>query len=67
MKKNDIKKLVSKSAAELIKDVTEAKEKLVELKRDILSGKVKNAHAYGALKKDIARMLTAAHTKPTTK
>ncbi len=67
MKKNDVKKLVNKSAVELMKDVAEAKVKLADVKRDILSGKVKNAHAYGALKKDISRMLTVAHIKNTTK
>ena len=63
MKKNDVKKLLNTSAAELMKDVVEAKEKLIEMKRDIVSGKLKNSHAYITLRRDIARMLTAAHTK----
>ena len=66
MKKNDVKKLLNKSAEELMKDVAESKEKLWQMKRDIVSGKVKNAHSYGALQRDIARMLTVAHTKQTS-
>ena len=67
MKKQDVKKLVNKSAAELAKDVSEAKEKLWELVRDIASGKVKNARSKGVLRRDIARMLTVMHTKQTSK
>ncbi len=67
MKKNDVKKLPNKTVAELAKDVAEAKEKLWQLSRDIASGKVKNAHAKSALRRDIARMLTVMQNKQTTK
>jgi ribosomal protein L29 len=67
MKKNDVKKILDKSATELAKDITEAKEKLWELKRDIVSGKVKNAHSAGELRRTIARMLTVMHNKQTSK
>jgi ribosomal protein L29 len=67
MKKNDVKKILDKSAVELAKDVAEAKEKLWDLKRDITSGKVKNAHAAGELRRTIARMLTVMHNKQTSK
>ena len=67
MKKNDIKKLVNKTAAELLKDVAEAKEKLWELSRDIASGKQKNPHSRIALRRDIARMLTFAKINKTAK
>lgn len=59
MKSNDVKKIMSKSAAELTKDLSEAREKLWETKRDIASGKLKNAHAAAEQRRTIARMLTA--------
>lgn len=67
MKKSEIKKLANKSAEELAKDAAEAKEKLWQLSRDIASGKIKNAHARSALRRDIARMLTVMHNKQTSK
>lgn len=60
MKRTDVKKLANMSAAELLKNVAESKEKLWEMKRDVASGKVKNAHAITVLRRDIARMLFAA-------
>jgi ribosomal protein L29 len=63
MKKNEVKKLVTKSMTELVKDIAEAKEKLWETHRDVKSGKVKNSHLIGELRKDIARMLTIVQNK----
>ena len=58
MKKGDITKLKNRSAEELRKEVAEAKEKLWELRREIAGGKVKNVKTRGALRRDVARMLT---------
>jgi ribosomal protein L29 len=63
MDKNEIKKLTAKSSAELTKDISEAKEKLWETHRDVKSGKVKNSHLIGELRRDIARMLTVVQNK----
>ncbi len=65
MKTNEVKKLATKSIAELVKDVAEAKEKLWETHRDVKSGKVKNSHLIGELRRDIARMLTVVQNKRT--
>lgn len=63
MKKDEIKKLHAKSSAELLKDAVEAKEKLWQTRRDIVSGKVKNSHLLGELRRDIARMLSIVQNK----
>ncbi len=47
-----------KSAAELEASVREAREKLRNLKLDLLAGKVKNVGDIRNVRKDIARMLT---------
>jgi ribosomal protein L29 len=67
MKRNDIKKLVNKTPAELVKDIAESKEKLWELRREIAAGKVKNAHSKSVLRRDIARMFTVMQNKQTSK
>ena len=63
MKRNDIKKLAARSTEELTKEVSEAKEKLWQLGRDLASGKVKDSHAAIKLRRDIARMLTVVQNK----
>ncbi len=67
MKKQEVAKLKNKSAAELTKDVAEAKEKLWQLRREIEGGKVKNVHAKAELRRDIARMITVAEEKQKTR
>jgi ribosomal protein L29 len=63
MKKTDIQKLATKSVAELQKEIIEAREKLWQQKRDVVSGKVKNPHSVTYLRRDIARMLTVVQNK----
>lgn len=67
MKRTDLKKLNTRSAEELTKDIFEAKEKLWQLRREIASGKVKNNQSRTALRRDIARMFTAISAKRSTK
>lgn len=65
MKTNEVKKIFSTPAAELRKNIVEAREKLWEMKRDIASGKLKNPYAAIELRRTIARMLTALNTTST--
>ncbi len=48
-----------KTAAELAKLALDFREKLWQSKIDLMSGKVKNIKEIRAMKKDIARILTA--------
>jgi len=63
MKKTEVKKLGTMGASELMKDATEAKEKLWEARRDVMSGKLKNNHVLSEMRRDIARMLTIVQNK----
>lgn len=67
MKTKDIQKLKNKSAEELKKEVAEKKEKLWELKKDVVSGKLKNVRAPREAAKEIARMLTLIKEKEAKK
>ena len=58
MSKND-KQFKNKPEAELKKSVSEYKDKLWVLKKDLAAGKVKNVRSIKKFKKDIARALTA--------
>lgn len=58
MKKNERVQLKNASAPELEKRVSEAREKLWALQKDIELGKQKNVKEARSLRKDIARMLT---------
>lgn len=62
MKRNDFQQLKNASKAELQNKVREARTKLASLQFDKHLGKVKNAHEITMLKRDIARMLTVAHS-----
>ncbi len=66
MKKNDFAKLKNQTAAELSKMLAESREKLVKLTRDIAANKIKNVRSAGALRKDIARIMTLLRTKATS-
>lgn len=63
MKKQDVAKLNNRSAEELLKDAAVLREKIWEMRREIAGGKVKNVKAKRALRKDLARTLTAVSLK----
>jgi ribosomal protein L29 len=67
MKKNDFKKILNKSVAELTKEVSEGREKLWVATKNIASGKTKNVREARETRKDIARMLTLINAKKETK
>lgn len=58
MKKKEIQQLKTKNSLELLKDLTDYREKLRKLKFDLAQGKVKNIKEIQELKKAIARILT---------
>ena len=66
MKKTELTKLKNQTPAELAKTLIEYREKLVQLRRDIESAKVKNVHSADALRKDIARIMTLMQNRATS-
>ncbi len=58
MKKNEIKELKNKSAAELERMVVEGGERLRALRFDLAAGKVKNVNELHHTRKNIARAKT---------
>jgi ribosomal protein L29 len=59
MKQKDaIKEIKKKAEAELVKDITEYRDRLWSLKRDLAAGKIKNVREIKSIKKSIARALT---------
>ncbi len=58
MKKKELEQLRKKPVIELQKKVQENKEKLWQLKVDLVAGKVKNVKEIRNLKKEISQMLT---------
>ncbi len=67
MKKKEFEKFKNRSVAELTKDVAEQKEKLYQAKREISAGKTTNVRKAGAIRRDIARMLTLVNNKGSQK
>ncbi|OGY57033.1 MAG: 50S ribosomal protein L29 [Candidatus Colwellbacteria bacterium RBG_13_48_8] len=67
MKRNEIKKLHSKTIPDLQKDLGEAREDLRKLKFDLSAGKVKNIQKIRESKKRIARVLTFIDIKSRQK
>ncbi len=63
MKKQDITKLNNRSAAELQKEAGEMREKIWQVRREVAGGKIKNVKARLTLRRDLARILTAANSK----
>ncbi len=59
MKKNDYQTLAQKPKAELATMLQAHRDKLWQLKADLVSGKVKNVREIVLIKKSIARILTA--------
>lgn len=53
-----LQELKQKPRQELIKMLPEEREKLRQLKFDLVSGKIKNVRQIREIKKDIARILT---------
>lgn len=63
MKRKELAEYKNKKIEELMKDVSLLQEKLNGLRFDIASGKVKNIHAFKAVKKSIAQLLTLINIK----
>ena len=63
MKSSEIKKLKGKSKEDLEHDIKEAREKLRNLKFDLMSGKVKNLKSVHEVRKQIARLMTFLRDK----
>ncbi len=60
-----IKELREKSQTELEKILQDNREKLRQLRFDLVSGKVKNVREIRKIKKDIARILTLLNEQRT--
>jgi len=58
MKRREFKQLKNKPSTELKIQLASLKDKLWELKKDLVSGKVKNVSEIRKIKKDIARITT---------
>ena len=58
MKKKELEQLKSKPLPELHKRLKEDRNKLWQLRIDLVNGKVKNVREIRAIKKNIARVLT---------
>ncbi len=63
MKKKEFEQLKTKPAADLMKSLTESREKLWSLRTDLAAGKVKNVEEIKATRKMIARLLTIMNQK----
>lgn len=63
MKRSELKQLKNKPATELKLQANLLKEKMWELKKDLAAGKVKNVREIRAVKKDVARILTALNNQ----
>ncbi len=61
MARKEKEQLNTKPLPELMKELSEQKQKLVDLKFDLSAGKVKNIKEIRKIKKMIARILTAVH------
>lgn len=58
MKKKEIEQLKNKPVVELQKNLSEYRDRLWNLKTDLVAGKVKNVQEIRQVKKTIARLLT---------
>lgn len=63
MKKDKKQEARGKKLTELNKDLTEAKEKLMRIKLEILTGKIKNTRAAKNLRREIAQRETLIKAK----
>jgi large subunit ribosomal protein L29 len=63
MKKNDLVTMKKKPVAEIEKELHELRTKLVNLKFDLIAGKVKNIQEVHLVKKSIAQLLTILHER----
>ncbi len=61
MKKKEFQELKNKPVAELNKMMSEFKERLWNVKNDLIRGKVKNIQEVKTIKKDIARIMTVVN------
>lgn len=62
MKKKEFQELKNKPVAELNKMMSDFKERLWNVKNDLLRGKVKNIQEMKTIKKDIARIMTIVNS-----
>ena len=58
MKQSELKQLKTKPMSELKLQINVLKDKMWELKKDLVAGKVKNVREIRTIKKDLARILT---------
>lgn len=61
MKQDSMKDIRVKTPETLRSDLSQAREKLAQLKNDLAAGKVKNVREINGLKRTIARILTVFH------
>ncbi len=61
MKQDPMDEIRAKNPEVLRSDLSQAREKLAQLKNDLAAGKVKNVREINGLKRTIARMLTVGH------
>ncbi len=61
MKKKEFQELKNKPVAELNKMMSELKDRLWNVKNDLVRGKVKNIQEVKTIKKDIARIMTVVN------
>lgn len=61
MKQDPMADIRAKALDVLRSDLSQAREKLAQLKIDLAAGKVKNVREINGLKRTIARMLTTLH------
>ena len=64
MKKKDFSEFKNKPTAELKAKISELKETLWNLKKDLAAGKLKNIAQIHTAKKSIAQILTVLNKKP---
>ena len=67
MKRQDWNDIKIKPLPELEKLLVDMREKLTNLKADLLKGKVKNVRELRLVKKDIARLLTLKNAQQASK
>ncbi|RJQ25883.1 50S ribosomal protein L29 [Candidatus Parcubacteria bacterium] len=67
MKKNEIKELHTKSVDELVKDLSDLKKEVSNIKMDIVLNKTKNTAILKEKERNIARILTIIKEKEETK
>jgi ribosomal protein L29 len=65
MKTKEFKENINKAEAEIRKDLSHYRERLVNLKFDLAAGKIKNIREIRTVRKSIAQILTILKTRQT--